>query len=130
MSEREQSQRLYQAVAEHGDESMVIRLLTAILERQDTFIDKQAELEAKLDGHMTREESAIGRWMDSLPKRPDGAPDVDGHREYHQALIEESRSRAQMWRELRTEILKKGTWGVVMVIGALIAYWWNHEVKR
>ena len=134
MTEREQADRLLMAVSS-GDH--VTALLTAILERQDSILDKVecldnriTEADAKLDGHMAREEGLIGEFFSALPVLPNGKPDVDGHRSYHQSLIEEAQDRAKMWRELRTEIIKKGTWGILMVITALVVYWWNGEVKK
>lgn len=134
MSEHDQARRLRAAVKEDscGGEcnARMTELLTLILERQDTILERVDKLDSVLEGHMCREEAAINDWMNSLPKKPDGKPDVEGHRDYHQELIEEARARKTMWRELRTEILKKGTWGIVLVLTALVMYWWNHEVKK
>ncbi len=120
----------YRATPPGGSEDKYMDLLMLILERQDTLVEKVEKLESDLSSHMVREEGAIGKWMDSLPKKPDGSPDVEGHRDYHQELIEESLEKKKMWRELRTEMLKKGTWGIVLVLTALVMYWWNHEVRR
>ena len=67
----------------------------------------------------------------ALPLRPDGAPDVEGHREYHTMLIEEGKARALLYRELRVELMKKGMLGLLAVLGFLIAFWWTGgEVKK
>lgn len=120
----------YRATPPGASDDQFLSLLTLILERQDTILEKVESNDAKLDGHMQREEAAISQWLDSLPKKPDGHPDVEGHRDFHQELIEEARARKTMWRELRTELVKKGAWGIVIVLSALVAYWWNHEVRR
>ena len=112
------------------DDDKYLNLLTMILERQDTIIEKQEDTDKALAGHMEREEAAIGRWMESLPKTVDGKPDIEGHRVYHQELIEEARERKKMWRDLRSELLKKTSWAILAVVGALILYWWNHEVRK
>ena len=134
MTEREQADRLLMAVSS-GDQ--VTALLMAILERQDNILDKVegldnriTENDAKLDGHMHREEGMTKDMLSSLPVRPDGKPDIEGHRSYHQSLIEEAQDRAKMWRELRVEIIKKGTWGVILVLIALVTYWWNGEIRK
>ena len=113
-----------------SDDNNVMAILLTILERQDVILEKQGGIETTLMGHMEREEAAIEKWMDSLPKTVEGNPDVAGHRLFHQELIEESRERKKMWRELRNELLKKSSWAVVAVIGALVAYWWNHEIRK
>jgi hypothetical protein len=114
-----------------GDKySRIMAMLITILERQDTMIEAQAKNEADLESHMAREEEAIGKWMDSLPVTPEGKPDIGGHRLFHQELIEEARERKKMWRDLRSEILKKSTWAIVGVIGALVAYWWTNEIRK
>ncbi len=66
----------------------------------------------------------------ALPSKADGTPDIDGHREYHASLIEESKARAEFWRDLQMELLRKGLWGLLGLLGFLLMYWWNKEVKR
>jgi len=139
MTEFEQAMRLQRTVDQDdgtpGDQ--YFRLLIQILERQDDIFDKidgldnrVAEGATTLATHIGKEEAVIAGLADAFPKKPDGSADITGHRDYHQELIEEARERKTMWRELRTELVKKGTWGIVLVLGALVAYFWNHEVKR
>jgi hypothetical protein len=127
MTEAENIQRLRASVLA---ESSVTDLLMMILDRQDTIIERQSDTDMKLDGHMKREDASIEMWLQSLPKRPDGHADIDGHRDYHQEIIEEARARKTMWRELRSELVKKGAWGIVIVLSALVMYWWDREVKK
>ena len=112
------------------DDDRYLGLLTLILERQDTILDRQDKTDVVLERHIIKEEAAINKWMDSLPRTVDGEPDTEGHRLFHQELIEEARERKKMWRELRTEVLKKSAWGIVLVLIALVTYWWNHEVHK
>lgn len=105
-------------------------ILAHILEKQDDILAKIADLEQKLKDHMELEDSTLMTVRDSLPKKPDGTPDVEGHREYHQAIIEEARERKKLWRELRADMVKKGVWGFLFVLWTLFMYWWTHEIKR
>ena len=73
-------------------------------------------IEHKLDlilSHLTKLEGAFAR-------NEDGTVDIDGHRRYHEAMIEAAKEQAQFWRELKLDIAKKGTWGLLIVILGLI----------
>ncbi len=127
MSERENIARLYQSLDGEDQQTTILAL---ILERQDLMLDKISAFERNLQGHMEREEGMLKQIENAFPKKPEGDPDFSGHRDYHSALIEESKSRAAMWRELRVELLRKGLWGLIGVIVFLAMYWWNREVKH
>lgn len=105
----------------------IIGLLNTILQRQDRFLEQHMALRGHLNKHISDEALALTR---ALPSKPDGSPDVDGHREYHASLIEEARARTEFWRELRLELVRKGFWGLMGVLAFLVMYWWNREVKK
>lgn len=109
---------------------MVIELLNTILQRQDKFMEQHNLLHERLNAHVTEETAVIHSLVRALPSKADGSPDVDGHREYHVSLIEEAQARAAFWRDLRMELLRKGLWGLLGMLGFLVMYWWNKEVKR
>lgn len=125
MSEQDNYERLRAAMASSGGDK-VYDLLLLILERQDTMIDRLGKMEGDLAGHMQREEKAIEQWMESLPKKPNGQPDVEGHANYHAAKIDEARTRAKFYRELWMTLATKGVFGLLTVIGLLILFWWNN----
>lgn len=108
----------------------VIDLLNTLLRRQDTAMACVQDLQEQLNLHLRDESVALQTLVRALPSKPDGTPDIDGHREYHASLIEEAKARAEFWRDLRMELLRKGLWGVLGMLGFLIMYWWNKEVKR
>ena len=56
----------------------------------------------------------------AFPRDNNGETDFDGHREYHEAMIRAAEAQAEFWKELRLDIAKKGTWGLIITIGALI----------
>ena len=93
------------------------------------IIDRQEALDRKIDSHVAREEGMLTGMANAFPLRADGRPDFEGHQAYHATIIQEARDRSVLWRELRADLAKKSLWGVVMVMGALIAYWWRHETK-
>ena len=119
-------------MADHNlfqEDNAVVGLLTTLIERQDTLITRVETVESKLDGHMSREDATAKQFTQALPLRPDGTPDVDGHREFHAAMIDEKKARAQFYRELRAELAKKGLLGVLAIVVFLIGYWCTGEVK-
>ena len=116
--------------ARTAEDVMIIELLNTILQRQERFLQQHQELQDHLNKHIADDAAAVQGLARALPLRPDGSPDVDGHREYHASLIEEAKARAEFWRELRLELVRKGFWGLMGVLAFLVMYWWNREVKR
>lgn len=112
------------------EDTSIIELLNTLLMRQDTSMRQVHELQEQLNQHLRDESVALQTLVRALPSKPDGTPDVDGHREYHASLIEEAKARAEFWRDLRMELLRKGLWGMLGMLGFLVMYWWNKEVKR
>ena len=49
---------------------------------------------------------------------PEG--DVDGHRKYHEAKIKAAKAEEEFWTDLKLDIAKKGTWGVLVIIIGLV----------
>lgn len=77
---------------------------------------EEMTIERKLDlilDHLTRIEGAFAR-------NDDGTVDIDGHRRYHEAMIDAAKEQAQFWRELKLDIAKKGAWGVLVIVVGLV----------
>ena len=81
--------------------------------------------------HETPEEIGIERKLDLIltefkkfetgfPKNDDGSPDYDGHRRFHEAKIRAAEAEARFWDELKLDIAKKGTWGLLILILGLV----------
>ena len=113
-----------------AEDVVIIDLLNTILQGQGRFLEQHQALRDQLNKHVADEAMALQALTRALPSKPDGSPDVDGHREYHASLIEEAKARAEFWRELRLELVRKGFWGLMGVLAFLVMYWWNREVKR
>lgn len=83
-------------------------------ERHETAAE--LSIEHKLDlilEHLTKMEGAFAR-------NDDGSVDFDGHRRYHESMIEAAREQAAFWKELKMDIAKKGTWGLLIIVVGLI----------
>ena len=59
-----------------------------------------------------------------------GFPNDDpvGHRKHHEIIIAEAERRVKFWQEMRTELGKHTLRGLIIVIGALVIYYWNGHV--
>ena len=102
--------------ARTAEDVMIIELLNTILQRQERFLQQHQELQDHLNKHIADDAVTVQTLARALPLRPDGSPDIDGHREYHASLIEEAKARAEFWRELRLELVRKGFWGLMGVL--------------
>lgn len=110
-------------------EGLVVQLLQRNLDQGAQILKEHAALKAAFTAHVKEEQTLVKSLSSAFAKRPDGSPDFEGHEAYHSAVIAESRERALFYRELRQELIKKGVWGVVMILGALITYWWSGQVS-
>lgn len=79
-----------------GGQSLV-EVLTEMRDNQRTLIEKVATLEA-----------TTGKLMSGFP-----ADDVDGHRRYHESVIEWRELRNKMVREALVNVAKAGTLGAL-----------------
>jgi hypothetical protein len=50
----------------------------------------------------------------------DGEIDIAGHRKFHDAKIKAAEAEAHFWDELRLDIAKKGTWGLLVIMVGLV----------
>lgn len=51
----------------------------------------------------------------------DGKPDLVGHRDYHETLIEQAKARTAFWRKLTFELAK---WGLLGFLGWAVFQLW------
>lgn len=109
-------------------DQILLELVRKGLEQNELILKEQQEARNALRVHMSEEETLIKGLVAAFPKKIDGSPDFEGHQLFHSTLIEESRARASLFRELQHDLIKKGVWGVFIVIGALAVYWWNGQI--
>jgi len=107
---RPQYKQLSDAAEQVGLEA-ILALLHA--QREDTVAIREA-----LTSHAESEAKALQRTIASLTESafPDG--DTLGHREYHLAMMEAAKNRAEFWRKLLFELTK---WGLLGFLGWLVA---------
>lgn len=110
-------------------DQVVINLLQRCISQNDQLLSEHEKFRASLEAHSAREESLVRSLANAFPKKPDGTPDFEGHEIFHSTLIEESRARTVFYRELQHELIKKGLWGLVLILVALVSYWWSGEMR-
>lgn len=57
----------------------------------------------------------------AFPRNDDGVTDFEGHKRFHESKIRAAEAEARFWEELKLDIAKKGTWGVLIIVLGLIA---------
>lgn len=106
--------QLWQQEAERMGGQPLVALLT---EMRDNQLDMRADLE-QVARKMTTLEEANERLFSGFP-----ANDVEGHRRYHQSVIERRELVNKMLRETLVNIAKAGTLGT---LGLLLAACWKY----
>lgn len=109
---------------------LIVRLLNRAIAQNEKILEEHTALKAALTGHVIGEEVLLKGLHAAFPKKPDGSPDYEGHEAFHTALIDEARERSAFFRGLRYKLLEKGFWGLMTVLGLLIAYWWSGQVRH
>lgn len=132
MPDRLMAQLLQQGVDvnEPATGALIARLLQQSIEQNERLLVEYEELKNAMHTHVANEEALIKGLIGAFPTKPDGSPDFEGHETFHTALIEEARERAAFFRGLRYKLLEKGFWGLITVLGLLIAYWWSGQVRH
>lgn len=92
-------------------------LVALLTEMRDNQLDMRADLE-QVSKKMTMLEEANERLLSGFP-----ASDVEGHRRYHQSVIERRELVNKMLRETLVNIAKTGTLGA---LGLLLAAAWKY----
>lgn len=108
--------QLWQQEAERMGGQPLVALLT---EMRDNQLDMRADFE-QLSEKVDDVKSANERLLSGFP-----AADVDGHRRYHQSVIERRELVNKMLRETLVAIAKTGVMGT---LGLLVAAAWKYFV--
>lgn len=108
--------------------ALIVRLLQRSIEQNERILEEHDHIKASLVAHTVSEEALVKGLIAAFPKKPDGNPDFEGHATFHTTLIQESRSRTAFYRDLRQELIKKGLWGFLMILVALVTYWWSGQM--
>jgi len=85
------------------------------MERDCITKDEARKIESQLDEILTEVKKIHG----AFPRTDDGEIDFSGHREAHEAMIEAAKAQAEFWRELKLDVIKKGVWGLLIIVCGL-----------
>ena len=84
----------------------------------------------RMDGRLEREHKENRGDISELKEeilRAFPGNDPEGHRRYHEQLIEQSAARTKFWRELTSRLLQQGIWavatGVFLAAGWALVQW-------
>jgi hypothetical protein len=118
-----------------GEEGIILRTMDATQKLLATHNTEELERMRLLDARindlserMTSIVVLIEKYMEThnhvLNAFPGG--DLIGHKEAHQAWIEETKRRAEFWRNLKTELAK---WGLIGFTGWVLLQLWTGALK-
>lgn len=62
----------------------------------------------------------LKKMQTGFPRNADGTVDFDGHRRYHESMIEAAKAQTEFWRDLKLEIAKKGVWSLLVIVCGLV----------
>jgi hypothetical protein len=88
-------------------------IMSQLYGMQTTMNREHAENSGRLD--------RVEKNMQDLAKQAVPGGDWEGHRRYHEAVIEEMNERKRMWREIRLNVLKLSSWGLIVWMLSLLA---------
>jgi hypothetical protein len=101
----------------------------AVVSAVDSLRDEidQRHVENRSDSEVQgRKLDEVIRRVDDLHKAFPGG-DWEGHRRYHETLIEKAEARTKFYEDLRGELAKKGMWALIVLLG--LALWQYFKSK-
>lgn len=108
---------------------MTIDRLSRQLDNLQNLIPKIEVMQERLDSHVAQGE----RFQDEVRGLVRGAfldGDVDLHKEEHKALRARSRLCRMFFDNLTQELSKNTTRALLVVLSALLVYWWNGHMPE
>jgi hypothetical protein len=67
--------------------------------------------------------------MDDLSKGFPGG-DWEGHRRYHEAVIKRMEARTDLYRELQSELAKKGLWALIVMACTAVWFYFKSHINN
>jgi len=74
----------------------------------------------QLDDRLDEILAEVRKIHGAFPRTNEGETDFDGHRQYHEAMIRAAEAQAAFWNELKLDVVKKGVWGMLIILLGLI----------
>jgi hypothetical protein len=93
-----------------------------------SLIDVRQELLATKRSLVEHVEEEMHMYNAALEGFPNKDPISNKH--YHEQLINESEVRTKFWADMRTELGKYTLKGLIVVMTALVVYYWNGHIPR
>ncbi len=87
----------------------VEEFMTLLKDLQTQYLEPQIKVIVQCEIAEMRADVMAGYPLDNR-----GMPDVTGHRSFHEALVEQAKSRAEFWRKMTFELIKYGLIGFVI----------------
>lgn len=110
----------------HNHPSELLELVRQIHDHQIEQTRSIEALDAKITDHIALEPVKIGEDIAAAMAKAFPDKDPEGHRRFHESLIQKAEEKAEFWRAMRKEI---GKWGLISVLSFLaIAAW--HQFLR
>lgn len=100
----------------------------------DAISDMREDMAQRHSENVTRRE-VTDREVDEVIRRVDDLHDAfpggdwDGHRRYHEAVIKKLEAREKLYQDLRTELAKKGLWGLIALVGLALWAWFKTKMN-
>lgn len=114
------------------------QIVDALGALRDDLAQRQGELRADLEQRHSenvtqrevtdRKVDEVIRRVDDLHKAFPGG-DWEGHRRYHETLIERAEARTRFYNELRAELAKKGLWALIALLGVALWQYFKSRVN-
>lgn len=99
----------------------------AILSIKEDLDQRHSENISRAEVTDKKVDEAIRR-IDDLHKAFPGG-DWEGHRRYHEVLIDRIEKRAKLYDAMLEELTKKGMWALIIFIGAAVFYYIKGQLK-
>lgn len=110
------------AIHPQGDR---IDALISAFEKFDQRLGREHAENLSVSAEHQRE---VNERLDALQRAFPGG-DPEGHRRFHEALIEQAAERAKFWRELRGKLMERGIWAAGLFLVGLLVLWLKGEIK-
>ena len=113
--------RVNDHVEQKADSSHAI-LYNIVAQHNESLIRMEASITGMVNAIKDQEKTAAEHRQRMFDCVPNG--DHDGHRRYHEAVIQRMEARAALWQDVQKSVAK---WGVIALLGWMAVAMW-HEV--
>lgn len=102
-------------------------VVSAVDSLRDEIGQRHVENTSSIESIESKLSVAIQR-IDDLHKAFPGG-DWDSHRRYHQSLIDRAEAKTSFYRDLRSDLAKKGLWIVIITMGGVLLQYARTHIR-